>query len=365
VLAAKAGDEPCASKKGVDHEDDMHRSAPLAVLTFLCVMSVAAPAWAQTIAVVRPAASDPLLTDAFSRLCGELHMYGLKVNVVQGEEDASRWSAQHAEAGSSPDIVGSVALLRTLGQASARIRIADAATGREGQRITVSIDDVDAPSLLAVRAVDLLRASLRDANLAERAQPETRPQPAVVHSKPNEASLGPPPEGFEPWAIRLGATTLWEAANLGMGMSVTAGIARRISPRVALEVTLMAPVVGQGYSVTGATARLRQELGIVAVAWRLVETRYLTLALSQGFGAAHLSVRGEAQSPWLPQSTSAWAAASSTGGCLGLRLSRHVGLDVALAAVFLLPRPVLEVADASYEVHQPLVLATGGIHYGF
>jgi hypothetical protein len=127
----------------------------------------------------------------------------------------------------------------------------------------------------------------------------------------------------------------------------------------------MAPVVGQSYSTTAATAELREELGTVAVAWRLLDQRYLTLALSQGFGATHLSVRGEAQSPWLPRSSSAWAAVSSTGACLGLRLSSHVGLDVAMAAVFVLPRPVLEVADVSYEVHQPLIFASAGFRYGF
>jgi hypothetical protein len=42
-----------------------------------------------------------------------------------------------------------------------------------------------------------------------------------------------------------------------------------------------------------------------------------------------------------------------------------VALRVSLAAVFLLPRPVLEVAGASYTVEQPWVLATGGLRYAF
>jgi hypothetical protein len=349
----------------VDHEGDMHRLALPAVLTLLCTMSVASSAGAHTIVVVRPVASDPILTEAFSRLCGELHMYGLKVDVVPDEEGAPSWGTQRTETGGSADVKGGVALLRTPGQASAKIWIADTATGKESLRITVSIDDADAPSLLAVRAVDLLRASLRDFDLAERMQPETRLGATAGVSRSNQAASPAAPHGFERWAIRGGATTLWETGDLGVGQAVTVGIARRISPRLALELAFMATVVGQTYAATAATAQLRQELGIVAVAWRLLERRHLTLDLSQGFGATYLSVRGEAQSPWLGQSTSAWAAASSTGARVGLRLSDHVGLDVALAAVFLLPRPVLEVADVSYELHQPLILATGGFRYGF
>jgi hypothetical protein len=328
-------------------------------------MSVASSAWAHTIVVVRPDADDPILTEIFSRLCGELHMYGLKVNVAHGEEGAPPWGTQRAPNDGSTEIIGGVALLRTPGQASANIWIAEAATGKESLRITVSIGDADAPSLLAVRAVDLLRASLRDTDLPEKARPETKSNATAGLSRSNEAPSPATLDGLERWAIRGGATTLWETGDLGLGLAVTVGIARRISPRLGLELAFMAPLGGQTYAVTAATAQLRQELGAVAVAWRLVERRHLTLDLSQGFGATHLSVRGEAQSPWLPQSTSAWAALSSTGARLGLRLSSHIGLDVALAAVVLLPRPVLEVADVSYELHQPLILATGGLRYGF
>jgi len=110
---------------------------------------------------------------------------------------------------------------------------------------------------------------------------------------------------------------------------------------------------------------MRQELATLAIAWRVLGRQRLTLDLAQGFGFMHLSVRGEAQAPWVAQNASAWAAASSTGGSLGFRLSAHVGLTVSLAAVFLLPRPVLEVADVSYVAHQPLLLATAGFQYGF
>jgi hypothetical protein len=213
--------------------------------------------------------------------------------------------------------------------------------------------------------VDVLRASLRDFHYPEHAHFETQPGVAPGVSSSMQA---PPPatvQGFDRWTIRVGASTLWETGDLGVGFAANVGLARRLSSRLALELAVVAPVIRHAYAGAAATARLREELGILAVAWRLVGRQRLTLDIVQGFGAMYLSVRGEAQPPWLGQSSSAWAAASSTGGCIGLRLSEHVGLGVSLSAVFLLPRPVLEVGAVSYVAHQPLILATGGVRYGF
>jgi hypothetical protein len=345
----------------------MHRcrSALPTILTILVAIAVGRSAWAHTIIVFRPYGSDPMLTESFSRLCGELHMYGLKVVPLDSKDGASLLSDQLVKVEGSADVVGGVALFRTPGQASAKIWITDAATGKESVRITVSIDDADAPSLLAIRAVDVLRASLRDFHYPEHAHLETQPGAAPGVSISMQAPPSATLQGFDRWAIRVGASTLFETGDMGVGFAANLGLARRLSSRLALELAVVAPVLGQGYAGAVATARLREELGILAVAWRLVDRQRLTLDIVQGIGAMYLSVRGEAQPPWLGQSSSAWAAASSTGGCIGLRLSEHFGLAVSLSAVFLLPRPVLGVGAVSYVARQPLILATGGLRYGF
>src|SRR5664279_957816 len=124
----------------------MHRWVLPTVLAFQCATAAASSVWAHTIVVVRPVASDPILTETFSRLCGELHMYGFKVNVVHDEEGAPSWDTQRIETSGSADVIGGVALLRTPVQASAKIWIADTVTGKQSLHITVSIDDADAPS---------------------------------------------------------------------------------------------------------------------------------------------------------------------------------------------------------------------------
>lgn len=340
-------------------------SGLLALLTVLLEMTIGSIAHARTVVVVRPDAADAMLTEAFSRLCGELHMYGLEVKLLEGADGDLLGDQQPAEASGVADVVGGVVLLRAPGQAIAKIWIAEGATRKEGVRITVSIDDGDAPSMVAIRAADLLRAGLRDFDRPEHARLEPRSPAASGVSRAMPATGSMTPDGFERWAIRGGVGTLWEPGDMGVGVAAQLGLARRVSSRLALELAIVMPVTGQAYGTRFATARLRQGQGMLAITWRLVGRQRLALDLFQALGAAFLSVRGEAQSPWLAQSASAWAAASSTGACIGLRLSGHLDFSISLAAVFLLPRPVLEVAEVSYTAHQPLVLATGGLRYAF
>jgi hypothetical protein len=352
----------------VDHDGAMHGrcwSGLAALSTVLVGMTIASIADARTVVVVRPDAADAMLTEAFSRLCGELHMYGLEVKLLESADGGLPGDQQPAEVGGVADVVGGVVLSRAPGQAIARIWIAEAATPKESVRITVSIDDADAPSLVAIRAADLLRAGLRDFDRPERARLEPRSPAASGVSKAMPATGSTMPDGFERWAIRGGVGTLWETGDMGVGLAAQLGLARRVASRLALELAIAIPVTNQAYGARLATARLRQGQGMLAITWRLVGGQRLVLDVFQGLGAAFLSVRGEALSPWLAQSASAWAAASATGGCIGLRLSRHLDFNISLAAVFLLPRPVLEVADTSYTAHQPLILATGGLRYAF
>jgi hypothetical protein len=333
-----------------------------AISTVLVVTALARYGWAHTIAVARPDASDAILTESFSRLCGELRMYGLKVTLLESNSGASDTDEPPADLGGAGEVIGAVVLVRAAGQASAKIWIAEKAASKESVHITVSIDDADAPSLLAIRAADLLRASLRDFEGTKIVRPE--PQPGADAVVAGLAS-GPSFLAFDRWSIQAGAGVLWETGELGAGFAPSVRLLRRISARLALAVAIEAPVMGQTYAAFDSSARMRQELGVLAIAWRVLGSQRLSLDLFQGLGVMHLTVRGEAPAPWVSQSASGWAAASSTGGSLVLHLSAHAGLTVSLAAVFVLPRPVLEVAAVSYGVHQPLLLTSGGIHYGF
>jgi hypothetical protein len=330
-----------------------------AALTLLAVTGWASSASAHAISVLRPDAADAVLTEAYSRLCGELRMYGFEVRLLDARGGLPDPDAPPAEVGTG-DVIGAVVLLRAAGQASAKIWIAEEAS--RSVRITVSIDDADAPSLLAIRTADLLRASLRDVA----APATTGPQPASAGAAlPAIAVVETQQPRGQRWYVEAGASLLWETGEWGAGAAPSVRFGRRVSEHFALSLAVDAPVMSQTYRTAGATARLRYELVGLAMAWRAVAHRRVSVDLSQGLGVMHLSVRGEAQSPWTGQTAAGWAATATTGASLGLHLSDHAGVAVSLAAVFALPRPAIEVADATHVAHQPFLLTSAGFQYGF
>jgi hypothetical protein len=329
-----------------------------AVLTLLVVTGWARFSWAHAISVVRPDAADAVLTESFSRLCGELRMYGFEVRLLDAPLGASAPDQPPAEVGTG-EVIGAVVLLRAAGQASAKIWIAEEASS--GVRITVSIDDADAPSLLAIRAADLLRASLREVPTPTSPRPSQAAGSTVIAA----SAGGPAGPTNDRWFLQAGASVLWETGDWGAGFAPSLRLGRRLSERFALALAIDAPVVLQTYRASGASAQLRHEIAELAIAWRAAASRRLSLDLFQGLGVMHLSVRGEAQSPWIGQTASGWAAAATTGAGLVVRLSAHSGVALSLAAVFTLPRPAIEVADATYVARQPFLLASTGFQYGF
>jgi hypothetical protein len=333
----------------------------LAVLTLITLTATPAVSTASvsTVVIVRPEATDTMLLESFSRLCGELHMYGLKFIVVDGGGPGSSQPGPAARFG--PDAAGVVTLLRTPGRVSARIWIAEPASPQESSEITVSIDDADAANLLAIRAADVLRATLRRESAGAEPIPGGRTA-AAVGADFGLADL--PWDAADPWDLRIGATTLWEVGTLGPGFAPSIEGERRIARRLGVAVMLAAPMAGQSYQSVAASATLRQELATLALSLRVVCGRRINLDVLPSVGAVHLAVRGEASYPWIAQSSSAWAAALSAGSRVELRLTRHLGLDLGLAALWLLPSPVLEVAGASYRMREPQLLATGSIGYG-
>src|SRR6185369_3822260 len=84
---------------------------------------------AQSVVVVRPPLSDRLLVEVSSRLCGELHMYGLKCALVDTDDrlaTAAGTDNSNGENG-SPEIIGRVTFLRTPEQAIASIWVVEKA----------------------------------------------------------------------------------------------------------------------------------------------------------------------------------------------------------------------------------------------
>jgi hypothetical protein len=339
----------------------------LVVLVIVVAMASSRSAEAKAIVVQRPDAADPLLVELFSRLCGELRMYGFEARVVEGPAGAD--PSDEAATGGVPfsEVLGGVTMTRESGRASARIWIAPSGQRKEIVRITIDVGDDDAPSLLAIRAADLLYLGLRDENSAPtedlRGKKGT-PATAFASGSPTTAPASVS-GGFERWKLGAGAVALWDAGGLGLGWAPLIQASVRLSQRFSLEGGWIGPMVGHDFSSGGATARVREEMVSVAAALTLVTGGRLQFDVFQGVGGMHLSVHGEAPAPSVGQDAAALTAVSATGGRLGVRLGEHLGLTLALAAVFTIPRPVVDVLGTSSASSEPLVLSSAGFDYGF
>jgi hypothetical protein len=333
----------------------------------------ACAAESHTVVVVEPDRDDAVLQEVFSRMCGELHMYGWQTTIVEGGASAEPL-AQTLAASQASGAVAAVALVREAGVTRADMWIAAESAERSNPRITVSGDEKEAPNLLAIRAADVLRSTLLYRGRAESPRLSEKPA-APPKSETTTASLtekrsaSPGPTAVhgpsEPWRLGAAVAVVSDLGGLGTGMGPCLNLERHWPNRWAIGVLGVGPVVGQTVSNDNGSASLQQALGFFTLMFRLAGEERLVLHVFQGFGVAHWAVHGEAKAPWAAKDSSGWFAAAATGLRARLTLSRHMGLSLAVAALFLRPSPVVDLADQSYRATQPLPLATAGLDAQF
>jgi hypothetical protein len=333
----------------------------LAFLILAAALSLAPPAAAQRVLLLRPEKVDPVLSEAFNRLRAELALQDFEVIVVDAPGSA-QGTELLSELARKEGAFAGISLSRRVQTAAADVAIADRVTGKVSQRTLSLTDEQDAPAVLAVRAVDLLRSSLREFGPDERASTDVvgvdrRPVPKAVH----EWTRAPPAR------FRLGASAmaLSSGPDLGLAYGPTLSLRAHTSERLTLAAVLSGPLVGAEFRVLEGRAILRQELllgelGIVA----LVTSRFeLTPVLS--VGAYHLDARGEVAAPLRSLSEEVWSLALGGGVEAFVRLNERVLVSAALRALSASPRPIVAVG-ARRAAHAPVIaLANLGLGVEF
>lgn len=306
-----------------------------ALLLALSLLFGTRDAHAQRVVLLRPGGADPILSEAFSRLRGELSAQDFEVLVVDADSASSGPSAlvkltkeQRAFAG--------ISLRRGASTATADVYIADRITGKLSQRTLALSDAREAPSVLAVRAVDLLRSSLRELGDDEQIAPEVvgvdrSPVPTAVRDWAAE-----PPSRF-----RLGAAALVFVASpaLGVALGPSVSLRARLAKRFSLGAIASGPLLGARFDAASGSASVRQEFGLVEMVWSALMLRRLELGPSLFFGAYHLEAKGEVDPPLVSQSDTVWSLALGGGLGAGVRLSEHLLLEGSARVFSLSPRP--------------------------
>lgn len=327
------------------------------------VLLLPALASAQRIVLLRPKTADEALLQAFGRLKGELMVHDFEVIVVDAAEDLPS-PGELAKAAEQVRAVATVSLVRSEGLASADVWISDRVTGKTSMRTIATAQHSEASSILAIRAVDLLRTSLREFG------PGERPPPEVVGASPQRA-----PEHVRDWATAERAKRRWsveagvamESTSSKLGNMYGPSIALGYSPSERLDFGLgfQGPLSGAHATQEGASLALRTEQLFAELEYRFLSRALWSLEATGALGAHHLDVQGTAELPYAGRSDSAWTALAAAGLGAELRVTRQAALTLSGRAVFLAPRPVVHLVDTELPYGRPALQAGLGLHVWF
>ncbi len=338
------------------------------MLALLGVMVWSAPAFGQRVVLVRPKDPDPALSEAFNRLRGEMGMHGFEVIVVDATDQPS--AATLAEVAERHRAVASVAFARTAGQASADVWVSDRVTGKTSLRSISTPAEADAPSLLALRATELLRASLREFPSAE-AQPadivgaEPARAPTHVREWAEEPVRDPSKQAHRAaWWLELDAACLLPLPEARPALGPSAWLGHRPGDSWSVRAGFAGPLLGTELSTPEATAQIRFLVGVVELGVDILSTDPVGVNLMLSGGAVHLSVQGEADGAWVGRTDSRWLLAGGAGAGLTWSALDTIGLRGSVRALWTSPQAEVEVANTRFAVGRPSVLINLGVVVG-
>ncbi|MDC0678376.1 hypothetical protein [Sorangium atrum] len=325
-----------------------------ALALLLCAASPAASGEPARVVLVRPGAADPSISEALIRIRGELVADGFDVEVL----DAQSASAPRPTMDDAGQQAGSAALIGLFlapdGQA-AELWVVDP---RTHETLVRRIDTRGEArehivEVLAVRAVELLRASLLELLMSSQRAPAPAPAPAAA-PPPSKVSEQVPRQAEEPrvhasrrstWGVELGGGLLASPGGIGPALLLVARL--RFAPIGPLEARLSFAGLGTAPRVVGpqGSATVQQRFGLVELAALPWPELRLRPRFSVGLGAFHVAVDGEASWPYRGVHSAQWAFAADAGAGVELGIVRRLHVVAEAHALVAHPYPVVRFVE--------------------
>jgi len=264
------------------------------------------------------------------------------------------------------DAIATVRLVRNPQTHGTEMWVSDRLTGKTLVR-RVNADPERAPRLVALRGVELLRASLLE--LAAPPHDDAPPQtPALAQPPPPEVArlVAPVPPAIAPaparpeapapvstaharWvgrvAIEAGVTVLASTDHLGPAAAPSLGLWVALPASFAVRVQLVGPALTTGLVNAAGSAEVRQELASIDLAWAPELHGPVSPFLALGAGPYHLHVQGTASAPFHSAASDDWAAAFAGGLGVAIRLAPQVAIAAEARAVALTPHPTVSIGS--------------------
>jgi hypothetical protein len=334
----------------------MRRPTSLALALFALVFAHARSASAERVVLLEPQPSDAVLFDAFNRLAAELRIQKFEVESVEASTGETPASVLAANAEKS-DAVAAIALVRHGDDASVDVWLVDRVTGKTTLRTIVAERGADASSVLAIRAVDLLRVSLQEfppgkrppadvANVERRA-----PTPVVAAFTARE----------EPRVLLRADAVLFAQTQAGIAVGPSLSASYRLSRRFEAGIGGAGPLLGGRVERPEGAATLQQGMAWGEVRFDAIRAASVEAGANALAGAYFLGAQGQPRAPLQPRSGNLAAALGALGVHVDVAIvpSMSIGITVRVSAT--LPRAGIAIGETSVPFGRPAVLSSAGI----
>lgn len=284
------------------------------------------------VAIVSNPSSDPLLVELVTRLHGELLAVNLEVvrltrqTVAEPRRVTIQTWLERGGADTEPD-----AVIEVLGDAApfaVRVWLRDT-TARSHPRslLEVASNPDDPPEKLAIRATEVLRSALLEADLLPRDAANDRDVPSdrdarsvPPDTREHDAASGPADDTASVLGVAAGAASLIGVDGVGPAIMPLVRVDVDVAPHLALHAMLAG--LGTRPVVQSATdsAQLRQTQLLAGVRYRFDATKPLQPFLGLSVGALGTAIQGRARPPAEAHDHHHWSMLFEASGGLELRL---------------------------------------------
>jgi hypothetical protein len=350
----------------------MRRLLHLAITCLLLASLRLASAAPSRVVLVRSSGGE-LVEEATNRLRAELLAAGFEVRIDAVPADVDPRSAVE-RAARETGAFAAVIVSPSSGGTAADIWVTDRVTGKTSVR-TVEVNGTTAAADLAVRAADLLKASLLEATAdTGRARP---PAPADVQRwvqptpppKPPRPENPPPPSRpperrpfFTGLVLEAGGGLLYAPGGIGPAGCPALRLSYALRNGFGLRLGVVGPAIGAALESSVGTATVRQELGSLEVFHAFDVHPSLVPVVSLGGGAYHLHASGAPLPPYIGASGEIWAGLLTAGVGGAYRLTDRVALTLDMRGLLTAPRPVVTLAGQEIgSAGRPSILWTAGV----
>lgn len=298
---------------------------------------------APRVLLVRPPGAAREVNTALIRVEGELAADGFEVVPIEAAPGAtSAMSMLQAENSATSTTVG---LFLNAEGTSAELWVVDKLTDKTVVRHLATQDHAEnmRPEVLAVRVVELLRASLLElvvernnaALLASRRAAKTSTQKAT------EWAARPLQSAPPVWAVETGVAMIWspgqvEAAFVSVGRGRFA-----FAEHLHLRLSFIGLGTHPEVTGTGGRASIEQWCALSELVFAPFREATVRPAFSLGAGTFHTTVTGDAVWPYQGLHDARWAVAADAGVGLSWRLGSRLELAGEAHALLTAPEPIV------------------------